>query len=153
MNLPKVSIVVPLYNAGPFLAECLDSILSQSFDDFELLVSDDGSTDGSLAHVKSYAAKDARIRWWKNPQNLGQTRNHNACLQEARGEFIKFVHQDDKLLSTSAIQKMVTALTDHPAAALVGSASDVIDDHSRLKDRRNFFKAGVDRKSTRLNSS
>ena len=143
MNLPKVSILVPVYNAGPFLAECLDSILIQDFRDYELLIGDDGSTDGSIALVERYVAKDRRIRWWQNPHNLGNSQNHNACLRAGRGEFIKFVHQDDKLLSASAIQKMAAALTDNPAAALVGSASNVIDDQSHLKDRRDFFKAGV----------
>lgn len=140
---PKVSVIIPVYNSERFLPECLDSILAQDFRDFEILIADDGSTDNSLEIIKRYAAKDSRIRWWRNPQNLGQTRNHNVCLQEARGEFIKFVHQDDKLLSASALQKMATALAENPAAALVGSASDVIDDHSRLKERRDFFKAGV----------
>ena len=79
--------------------------MRQDFTSYELLIADDGSTDDSLAIIKSYAAKDPRIRWWQNPRNLGQTKNHNACLQEARGEFIKFVHQDDKLLSASAIKK------------------------------------------------
>ena len=121
----------------------MDSILLQDFRDFEILIGDDGSTDKSLEIIKRYATRESRIRWWQNPQNLGQTRNHNVCLREALGEFIKFVHQDDKLLSASAITKMATALINHPAAALVGAASDVIDEHSQLKDRRRLFKAGV----------
>ena len=140
---PQVSVIIPVYNSERFLPECLDSILAQDFRDFEILIADDGSTDNSLAIIKNFAAKDSRIRWWQNPRNLGQTQNHNACLREARGEFIKFVHQDDKLLSASAIQKMVTALADHPMATLVGSASDVIDDCGHRKERRTFFKAGV----------
>lgn len=143
MRAPLASVLIPVYNGEPFLTQCLDSILAQQFANYEVLISDDGSTDGSRAIIERYAAKDPRIRWWKNPQNLGQTQNHNACLREARGEFIKFVHQDDKLLSVSALQKLVDALADHPAAALVGSASDVIDEHSQLKDRRALFKAGV----------
>ena len=140
---PRVSVIIPLYNGERYLAECLDSICAQDFQDLEILVADDGSTDESLDIVKRYAAQDARLRWWRNPQNLGQTRNHNACLEAARGEFIKFVHQDDKLLSAAAIRKMVAALAENPAATLVGSASDVIDDQSRRQERRCDFQAGV----------
>jgi glycosyltransferase involved in cell wall biosynthesis len=138
-----VSILIPVYNSQRFLAECLDSVLAQDFPEVEILIADDGSTDASLEIIQRYAAKDRRIRWWQNPRNLGQTRNHNACLEAARGEFIKFVHQDDKLLSASAIQKMVAALADNPAAKLAGSASEVIDDQSRLQERRDSFEGGV----------
>jgi len=140
---PRVSVIIPLYNGERYLAECLDSIRAQDFQDLEILIADDGSTDHSLEIVQRYAATDARLRWWRNPHNLGQTRNHNACLEAARGEFIKFVHQDDKLVSAAAIQKMVGALVAHPAAALVGSASDLIDDQSRRLDGRCGFPAGV----------
>jgi len=140
---PEVSVLIPIYNGERFLAECLDSVLQQDFGSFEILIADDGSTDRSLEIVQSYAAKNPRIRWWQNPKNLGQTENHNACLREARGEFIKFIHQDDKFLSPSALGKMVRALKEHPAATLAGSASDVIDDASRPQELRLFYQAGV----------
>ena len=87
MSLPKVSVLVPVYNAGPFFAECLESILVQDFGDYEVLISNDGSTDGTVAIIERYAAKDPCILWWKNPLNIGLTRNHNHFLREARGEF------------------------------------------------------------------
>lgn len=117
----KVSVLVPVFNGELHLAECLDSILAQDFRDLEILISDDGSTDYSPEIIKCFANRDPRIRWWKNPSNLGITVNTNACLKEARGKYIKFVHQDDKLLSTSAIQKMVAVLDEHPTVLLVGS--------------------------------
>lgn len=143
MAQPKVSVLVPVYNGAQYLKECLDSILAQHFHDLEILVSDDRSADDSLEIIKAYAARDSRIRWWQNPHNLGLTENQNVCLREARGNFIKFIHQDDKLLAVSAIQKLATALADNPTATLAGSASDVIDVHSRVKVRRVFFRAGV----------
>lgn len=117
----KVSVLVPVYNGERHLPECLDSILAQDFRDLEILISDDGSTDRSPEIIKDFAARDSRIRWWKNPCNLGLTANSNACLKEAKGEYIKFVHQDDKLLAPSAIRKLVAALDAHPAASLAGS--------------------------------
>jgi len=140
---PKVSVLIPVYNGERHLTECLESVLAQDYNDLEILIVDDGSSDGSQKIIEQFAARDPRIRWWKNFHNLGQTQNHNLCLREARGEFIKFVHQDDKLLSTAAIRKLVAALTEHPAATLAASASDVIDDRARLKCHRDFFKTGV----------
>src|SRR5882757_4680077 len=107
---PKVSVLVPVFNAEKYLPECLDSILMQDFSDYELVISDDCSTDGTTAVIERYAAKDPRIRWWRNPANLKQAANLNLCLREARGEFIKFVFADDKLLSVSALRLMVQAL-------------------------------------------
>ena len=140
---PLVSVLIPVYNGERHLAECLESVLAQDFNDVEILIADDGSSDGSQKIIEQFAARDPRLRWWKNRRNLGQTQNHNLCLQEARGQFIKFVHQDDKLLSASAIRKLVSALAEHPEATLAASASDVMDDHARLKCHRDFFKAGV----------
>ena len=140
MSSPKVSVLVPTYNAGPFLAVCLESILAQDLTDYEVLISDDGSTDGSQAIIESYAAKDPRIRWWRNPQNLGLTRNHNYCLREARGEFIKFVHQDDKLLHPSVLSRMVKLLEEDATVSLVGLGSNVIDAQSCVLEVRNHFK-------------
>jgi len=118
---PKVSILIPVYNGERHLAECLESVLAQDFNDLEILIADDGSSDGSQKIIEQFAARDPRIRWWQNPRNLGLTANANACLREASGEYIKFVHQDDTLLSPSALRKMVSALDENPAVALVGS--------------------------------
>jgi len=116
----KVSVLIPVYNGERHLSECLETVLAQNFADLEILISDDGSTDGTRNIIERFAARAPRIRWWRNPRNLGLIGNHNACLRAARGEYVKFVHQDDKLLSTSAIQQMVAALEAHPGAVLAG---------------------------------
>jgi glycosyltransferase involved in cell wall biosynthesis len=117
----KVSVLVPVFNGADYLAECLDSILMQDFRDVEILIADDQSSDASPAIIEKYAARDARIRWWQNPQRLGLTANSNVCLRAASGEYIKFVHQDDKFLCPSALGKMVAALDENPSAVLAGS--------------------------------
>lgn len=136
----KVSVLVPAYNDARFLPECLDSILAQDSSDFELLISDDCSTDGTAAIIAHYAARDPRIRWWRNPVNLRQGGNLNLCLREARGEFIKFVFTDDKLLEKSALRQMVNILEQNPTVSLVASASNVIDSQSELIEKRNYFR-------------
>lgn len=116
----KVSVLVPVYNAERYLGECLESILVQDFTDFEIIISDDASTDNSGNIIKRYAARDSRIRWWKNPRNMGEADNSNLCLKAAIGEYIKMVHADDLLLSPFAIRKMVAAMEAYPGASLAG---------------------------------
>lgn len=150
---PKVSVLIPVYNGGSYLAECLDSVLAQDYSDLEILVTDDDSTDESRLLIEKYAARDARIRFWKNPHTLGLTANSNACLRAARGEYVKYVHQDDKLLSSSAIRKMVAALDEHPSAVLAGSQPHltgtktrprIFSDCARLFDGRRMILASLE---------
>jgi glycosyltransferase involved in cell wall biosynthesis len=140
MISPKVSVLIPVYNGGRFLAACLDSILAQDFADMEILIADDGSTDGSPELVQRYAEKDRRIRWWRNPVNLGLAGNFNCCLRAAQGDYIKYVLQDDLLLSPSAIRQMAQALDADPLVTLVGSGSHVIDDQGNRLEIRNSFR-------------
>ncbi len=131
MNFPKVSVLIPVYNGGRYLAECLESVLAQDFGDLEILLSDDGSTDTSAGIIQGFAARDPRIRWWKNPRNVGLTANSNVCLRAARGDYLKFVHQDDLLLSPSAITKLAAALDEHPHAALAGCRQQLTGTNKR----------------------
>jgi glycosyltransferase involved in cell wall biosynthesis len=137
---PKISVLVPVFNGEKYLAECLDSVLAQDFSDYELLISEDCSSDGTVAVIERYAASDPRIRWWHNPVNLGPVANLNFCLRQARGEFIKFVFADDKLLAPSALHQMVQVLAGDPTIALVGSASHVLTAGGRVLQVRDFFR-------------
>jgi glycosyltransferase involved in cell wall biosynthesis len=144
MSAPRLSVLIPVYNGGPFLAECIESVLAQDFTDYELLISDDCSTDGTRAVIERFAARDRRIRWWANPVNRGQVANVNRCLREARGEFIKFVFADDKLLEPSALRRLAAILEADSSVSLVGSASQLIDAGSRtIQTRRPFSAAGT----------
>ncbi len=91
-----ISIIVPIYNAERYLEACLDSLLSQSEKELQILLVDDGSTDGSLAIAKEYAAKDTRVEVFYQ-SNAGQSAARNVGLQHAKGEFIAFVDADDKI--------------------------------------------------------
>jgi glycosyltransferase involved in cell wall biosynthesis len=123
----KVSVLIPTYNSERHLSECLASVLSQDFADMEILISDDSSRDGTVKIIETYANKDRRVRWWRNPQNLGFVPNHNHVLHQACGDYIKFMHADDKLLSVSAISKMVDALDRHPSVVLAGCEQHLTD--------------------------
>lgn len=96
MVSPKISIIVPVYNAEKYLHRCIDSILTQTFSDFELLLIDDGSTDNSGAICDEYAKTDSRIKVF-HKENGGVSSARNLGLAKAHGEWIAFVDADDKL--------------------------------------------------------
>ncbi|HJV65049.1 MAG TPA: glycosyltransferase family 2 protein [Geomonas sp.] len=140
----KLSICIPTYNYGGYLGETIESVLAQTFTDFELLIVDDQSKDNTREVVESYAAHDPRIRFLVNPQNLGMVRNWNHCLELARGEYVKYVFGDDLLASRDALQKMVAMLDADPKVSLVCSARNFIDENSKvMKVESHFCRTGV----------
>lgn len=94
MNTPKISVIVPVYNVEKYLPRCIDSILSQTFTDFELLLIDDGSTDGAGKICDTYAKRDGRIRVF-HKENGGVSTARNLGLEEASAEWVCFVDSDD----------------------------------------------------------
>lgn len=92
--MPKISIIVPVYNCEKYISNCINSILEQSFKDFELILVDDGSSDRSFEICESFAKKDNRVRAIHQP-NSGVSRARNRGLDEAKGEYIGFVDGDD----------------------------------------------------------
>src|SRR5690606_27273688 len=92
--MPKVSVIIPVYNAEKYLRECIDSVLAQTFDDFELLLINDGSTDGSGKICDEYAQKDARVKVF-HKENGGVSSARNLGLDNAKGEWITFIDSDD----------------------------------------------------------
>lgn len=114
----KISVIVPIYNTEQYLSRCLDSIISQSFTDFELLLIDDGSTDGSGIICDSYADRDRRIRVF-HKENGGVSSARNVGLKEANGEWICCVDSDDKLL-TGGLQTMVDCISDEVDMVMAG---------------------------------
>lgn len=122
---PPVSVVVPTYNSVEFIDSTMRSILAQSFSDFELLVSDHSSTDGTWEALQPYTA-DPRVRVSRLASGGGAPVNWNAVSDLATGEFIKLVCGDDVLYPEN-LAMQVTALTARPAAVLAASPRDIID--------------------------
>jgi glycosyltransferase involved in cell wall biosynthesis len=103
-----VSICIPTYNGAKYLRECIDSVLSQSFENFQVVIVDDQSSDNTWEILERYAAQDHRINLFKNEHNLGLVGNWNRCIELAQGEWIKFVFQDD-LLAPDCVAQLVIA--------------------------------------------
>ena len=109
MPEPKVSVCVPTYNGSAFLAQTLQSISNQTFQNYEVIVVDDHSQDDTVAIADRYAASDARVRVFRNQERAGSSaRNANRCLSHARGEWIKFLFQDD-LMAPTCLARMLEA--------------------------------------------
>ncbi len=128
---PKVSVCIPTYNHADYLPFAIESVLSQSFTDFELIILDDCSKDNTVEVVERYLS-DQRLIFETNECNLGQTDNCNCCLSKARGEYIKFIHADDMLASSECLGRMVSVLDCDRSVSLVSSARNIIDSQSRL---------------------
>lgn len=124
--MPKVTIGLPVFNGEKYLAQAIDSILAQTFEDFELLISDNASTDGTPAICAHYATADARVRYFRNPVNLGAAPNFNLLVPKGRGTYFKWAACDD-LLEPEFLGACVDALDSHPDAVLSFSDSVVID--------------------------
>lgn len=94
-STPAISVITPVYNTEKYIAECINSILKQTFKDFELIIIDDCSTDRTWSIVKKFALKDTRIRAFKNKKNLGIAGNRNKGLSKARGKYVVWQDADD----------------------------------------------------------
>jgi hypothetical protein len=134
-HAPRASVVLAVYNGERFLRAALDSVLRQTFDDLELIVVNDGSTDSSREIVAEY--DDPRIRLIDNPHNLGLTPSLNRGIAAARGEFIARLDADD-VATPDRLARQVAFLDRNPDVALVGSWYRNIDEHGRRLARGQF---------------
>lgn len=115
---PKISVVMPAYNAENYIREAIDSILAQTFRDFEFLIIDDGSTDHTVEIIRSYS--DSRIRLYQNERNMGVAATLNRGLDLARGEYIARMDADDISLP-ERFAKQAAYMDAHPDVAVCGS--------------------------------
>jgi glycosyltransferase involved in cell wall biosynthesis len=128
---PRVSVVMSVYNAERYLARALDSILRQSFNDFEFIVIDDGSIDHSASIVETHA--DSRVKLIRNLTNAGQTRSLNIGVNLAAGDYI-VRHDADDISAPDRIRFQFEFMESHPFVGLLGSAYQVIDNEERVLD-------------------
>jgi glycosyltransferase involved in cell wall biosynthesis/ADP-heptose:LPS heptosyltransferase len=137
---PKVSVCIPTYNYAKYLPETIESVLSQTFTDYELIIIDDCSTDHTKDIGLYYASNDKRISFSVNSSNIGMVKNWNLCLSVAKGDYIRYVFGDDLLIHKDAIAKMVDILDSNNDIALVSSSRKVIDENSNEKKILSHFR-------------
>jgi glycosyltransferase involved in cell wall biosynthesis len=128
---PRVSVGVPVYNGERFLALTLDSLLAQTYRDFEIIIGDNASTDRTEEICRAYAAQDARVRYVRHEQNLGLARNYMRLVDLARGEFFRWAAADD-LSAPEALGACVAALDREPLAVLAYPKTTLIDEFGEV---------------------
>ena len=125
-EMPLISVVMPTYNSIRFIRESIESILNQTFVDFELIIIDDGSTDGSSEIIADYKKYDNRIYVCTNPKNLGIVASLNRGLSCARGQYIARMDSDDISYPTR-FQKQIDFLDKYSDVGILGGAVQYID--------------------------
>ena len=128
---PKVTVLMTVYNGERYLKECMDSVLSQSFKDFEFLIVDDCGADSSKDIIKSY--KDDRIRLIENKQNVSQVRSLNIGLEHAQGEYIARMDQDDVMMK-NRLERQLDFLDKRQDISIVGTWGEAIDENGKVFD-------------------
>lgn len=122
-----VSIGVPVYNGEDFLREALDSLLTQTYENFEVLISDNASTDNTEQICREYVEKDRRVHYVRNAENIGPARNYNRVFELAKGEYFKWAAHDD-ICAPTFLEKCVAVLDRDPEIVLSHTQVQMIDD-------------------------
>jgi glycosyltransferase involved in cell wall biosynthesis len=136
-NLPRVSVITCVYNGERFLAQAIESILAQTCADFEYILVDDASTDGSPAIIARYAGQDGRLIALRNPVNLNPSGALNRALQTARGDYLAILDQDD-LAHPERLACQAAFLDTHPEVGVVGTQVHRIDQDGKRIDTSSF---------------
>ncbi len=143
MKKPTISVCLPTYNGAKFVGEAIESVLGQTFQNFELVIGDDGSTDGTRTIVASYARQDSRISYVFNPFNLGYLHNTNCILQRCQGNYVKTFAQDDAFVP-SCLEKMMGALEGSSNVVLAAASRQHIDEIGReIEVLHKFEQSGL----------
>lgn len=124
---PKVSVGLPVYNGAEYLAGAIESILGQTFEDLELFISDNASTDATRDICLAFAAKDDRVKYVRQDHNIGAGPNHNFCARRATTEYFRWASHDD-LMEPEYLEKCVAVLDADPHAVLCHSKTRIIGD-------------------------
>lgn len=122
--MPKVSVIMPVYNGEAYLREAIESVLQQTFGDFEFIIINDGSTDGSESIILSY--RDTRIVYLQNEGNKGVIYTLNRCVKEAKGELIARMDADD-IAMPGRLEKQVSYMESHPEVAVLATTVQLVD--------------------------
>lgn len=134
MNTPIISIIMSVYNGEKYLSQSIESILRQTFKDFEFIIVDDASTDSSYRIIQEYAKSDERIIIIKNPSNLGLAQSLNIALSHARGNFIARMDADDIALE-NRLEAQLSYLKENPEIVLIGSSVYFVDSKNNIVSR------------------
>jgi glycosyltransferase involved in cell wall biosynthesis len=125
-KVPRLSVGLPVYNSSAYVADSIEAILGQTFEDFDLIISDNASTDDTGDICRRYLKQDSRVRYFRQPKNVGLSPNHNFCVEQSGAELFKWAAGDD-LYARNLLEKCVAALDENPRVVLAHSWTAMID--------------------------
>jgi glycosyltransferase involved in cell wall biosynthesis len=129
---PRVSVAVPVYNGARYVSRALDALLAQTFDDFELIISDNGSTDSTERICRDYAKRDPRVRYFRAPANNGVVWNFNRCFELTNHQSPYFTwHAADDLVAPRFLERCVAVLDADPSVVVAFGRTQIIDEQDR----------------------
>ncbi len=128
---PRVSVGMPVYNREKYVAAAIEAHLNQSYADFELVITDNASTDRSEDICRAYAAKDPRVKFYRNPGNLGAAGNYRRCFELSVGEYFRWTPSDD-LVSSNLLERAVQVLDSDPSIMVAYGRTKLIDDQGNV---------------------
>jgi len=135
--MPQISICIPTYNGGLYLEETLISVLAQTYTNYEVIIVDDQSSDNTCDIAREYAARNQRFTFYQNEKNLGLVGNWNRCIELSKGEWVKFVFQDD-LIAPTCIEEMLAASTADTWLTIC--RRDFIFEDGTSEETRHFYE-------------
>lgn len=136
--MPKISIIICTYNREDFIKRAIESALSQSFSDFEIIIMDDASSDNTERIVRDLIQNNTRIKYVRNDVNLGISRNRNKGATLAKGQYIAILDSDDMWGDREKLQKQFNFLENNSDYVLVGSNIEVVDENENLIKETDF---------------
>lgn len=140
---PLVSVCIPAYNSSATIANTIRSILGQTYQNIEVIVADDKSSDNTVEIVQNLVAEDSRVKLYLNEQNLGMVGNWNHCLELCTGEYIKLICADD-MIEPDALEIEAKAMQEHPTVNMVESDTRLIDIDGKSKGAfKRYHKNGL----------
>lgn len=138
-RIAPISIGMPVYNGAKYIREALDSLLMQTFSDFELVISDNASTDDTKAICEMYALKDPRIKYWRTASNKGASMNFQFVLEQAKGEFFMWAAADDRW-DCDWVERLYTQVKNKKQTACIGNVILMDENSSPLRHPANAIK-------------
>ena len=137
---PRVGIGMPVYNGERYLEETITATLAQTFEDFELIIADNASTDKTEQICRDFAAQDSRIQYIRNPVNIGASKNYTICFKPSKSEYFRWGNADD-LPEKDLVEKCVKVLDENPDTVLAYGKTRIIDEYGKFL---NFYDDNLD---------
>jgi glycosyltransferase involved in cell wall biosynthesis len=141
LNRPKISVIMPTYNRARYIAEAIRSVQSQTLQEWELIVIDDGSTDDTESIIRDFMEKDGRISYFKNEKNLGIANTRNRGVALAKADYVAMLDSDDKWISPDKLARQLDAFEQNKKLGVVGTNACFVDENDVMIGKNTNFPA------------